>query len=471
MGMLARMMNQPLMPHQQHMADVTLEIDPATGLLAYREYVIIVGRQNGKTVWVRSKLAHRALSFGEPQRTAYTTQTADKAREKWRFDQVERYQDSPLAEMIADVTLRLNSERLTWTNGSVHSPVTPSQKTGGTGDSLDEPIIDEAWVHEDSSLESAMRPTMSTRLQPQLGVLSTAKRQPKGQHSPSFAAYLRGKQRAGRARVEAGLDSDIAFFDYSAAPDSDPADPDTWWGCLPALGHSMPEKAIAADFTAMERADFCAEYLGMWEDESAALWQVFSEHEWRALADRDLKVGYPIAFGLDVTPERGMAAIGSAGPAANGQRLCVEVVEHAKGTEWVVPRMVELCERWRPCAVVINPASASNSLVKPLRHALASAGLADVVRLPTIREVAEAYGQFFDAVTDSKRLCHSMQAELDAAAAVATKRRVGPGAWCWDWASHGDVSPLISVTGAAWGSTVFGPAHVASDYDILKSVY
>lgn len=470
---IAAMLGQPRQPWQRHVDDVVMEVDPATGLLRYRTYVIIVGRQQGKTTWVKPKLAHRALGFGRAQNTVYTTQTADKAREKWRFDQVESFQRSPLAEMIADVQVGLNKERLTWKNGSVHKPVTPSQKTGGTGDSLDEAVVDEAWVHEDGSVESALRPTMITRAQPQFGVVSTAKRQPEGEHSPRFAAWLRRLQREGRARVEAGLPSDVAFFDFSAPADADPLDPETWWGCLPALGHTVSVEAIAADFAVMDLADAAAEYLGIWPDDASRRWQVIGEGVWNDdLADRGLSPGYPLAFAVDTTPEdRGWTAVGSAGPALGGQRMCVEVVERRPGTDWAVPYLVERVDRWRPCAVVINPASAAGSLVKPLRNALKAADLdPEVVKTPTIREVCEAYGQFYDAATDSKHLRHAGQGELDVAVAVAQKRRVGQGLWTWDW-SAGDVTSLVAVTNAAWGSTVYGPGHVANDYDVLKSFY
>jgi phage terminase large subunit-like protein len=283
-GLISRMLGEPFMPWQQHVADVMMEVDPKTGLLVYREYVLVIGRQNGKTSFVRSKLAHRHLGFTQEspesgrrrqpkaQHTVYTAQTADKAREKWLHDQVHKYQASPLAENIAYVRERLNGERLEWTNGSSHRPVTPSAKTGGVGDSLDEAVIDEAWAREDDALEAALLPTMATRDQPQLGITSTAKKQPKGHHSTTFAAYLRAKILAGRERIRSGIDSDTAFFDWSAPLDKDPGDPRTWHAHLPAMSTGLiTEKAMASNFATMERANFCAEFLGWFEDESAAL--------------------------------------------------------------------------------------------------------------------------------------------------------------------------------------------------------
>ena len=310
-----------------------------------------------------------------------------------------------------------------------------------------------------------MSATLSTRPQPQLGVTSTAKRQPKGARSPHFAAYLRGKQREGRARIEAGIASDVAFLDYSALPDADPMDPETWWGCLPALGWTIQEKAIASDAAKLPAESFAAEYLGLWEDDSAAHWQVVPKALWESLADRNLSPGAPVAFALDTMPERGMSCISAAGPALDGHRMCVEVtgdpdvaLDHRPGTEWVVQRAVDLVKAWNPCAVVVNPGSSSNSLIKPLKNALIAENLdPTLVKTPTVREVCEAFGQFFDAASDSRILRHADQAVLSVALAIAKKRKVGQGLWSWDWLSPGDITPVVSATNALWGATVFGP--------------
>jgi hypothetical protein len=53
----------------------------------------------------------------------------------------------------------------------------------------------------------------------------------------SRSAYLRGKVERGRR----GPGSTVAYFEWSAPTGSDPGDPQTWWGCMPALGHTMTE--------------------------------------------------------------------------------------------------------------------------------------------------------------------------------------------------------------------------------------
>jgi hypothetical protein len=480
-GALARMLGKPLMPHQQHVVDVALEIDPETGKLAYNDVTVVIGRQQGKTTLVLPKILHRALAFGRtPQRILYTAQTSDKAREKWRDLYVAEIQRSPLAEMIerGSPRLRLNAEQLAFTTGSTFVPVTPTAKTGGTGDTVDEAHIDEAWAFEDSGVEQAMSPAMVTRDQPQLWVESTAKRQPKGSpKNPKFAGYLRSRIAAGRARVEAGITHDTAYFEWSADVNADPQDPRTWWSCLPAMGDpnkgfTVTEAAMRAQIARMDLADFCAEFLGWWPSDAALRWQVVSEAQWGRLRSRGVKPGYPIAFGVDTNPDREMSAIVACGPAnlrpdPNGaapERWAVEVIEYKAGSAWLVKRLIDLCDRWRPCGIAV-PANGAAASVIPL---LEAEGLP--VKPMQGPAMAKAYGMFIQSATDDESLRHPGQAELDAAMSLAWTRKIGAQT-LFDWNSPGDVSPAVAAAGALWAAQIFGPEHRSLDYDVLRSVY
>src|SRR3954469_329284 len=65
---VAANLGQPFMPWQRHVADVALEVDPATGLLVYRKVGLLAPRQSGKTTELLSVMVHRALAFGQKQR-------------------------------------------------------------------------------------------------------------------------------------------------------------------------------------------------------------------------------------------------------------------------------------------------------------------------------------------------------------------------------------------------------------------
>jgi phage terminase large subunit-like protein len=49
---IAEQLGTPFMPWQRLVADVAMEVDPATGLLAYREVDLTTPRQSGKTTLV-----------------------------------------------------------------------------------------------------------------------------------------------------------------------------------------------------------------------------------------------------------------------------------------------------------------------------------------------------------------------------------------------------------------------------------
>ncbi|MGI5232871.1 terminase large subunit domain-containing protein [Actinoallomurus sp. CA-142502] len=442
----------PLMPWQQHVADVALEVDPDTGLLAYREVDLTVPRQSGKTSLLLAVMVHRALGFGRRQNIVYTAQTRNDARKKWEDDHLPILDASPLRAMY-EVRKTNGNEAIKWSNGSMHG-ITSSTEKAGHGATLDLAVIDEAFAHEDARLEQGLSPTMITRPQPQLWVPSTA--------GTARSAYLRQKVDTGRVRAELGLTDAVAYFEWSAPPDADPADPATWRGCMPALGHTISEAAIRAEHERLPLAEYRRAYLNMWPDDAPEEWQVIPKGPWEDRCDPESQPAGLFAFAVDMTPDRSYAAIGVAGYRAD-ELLHVEVAEHQRGGGWVVERIREMRDRWRPCAVVVDGAGPAGSLIAPLE----AAGI-EVVK-PSARDVMQACGQFYDAVCDSGELRHRGQAPLNAALAGAAKRPLGDG---WAWNRRGlsvDISPLVAVTNAAWGLATH--AHLARNSDPLENIW
>jgi len=284
------------------------------------------------------------------------------------------------------VRYQRGDEAIRWHNGSRHGITAPGEKAGHS-DVLDLAVADEAWGLEDSRLEQGLSPTMVTRPQPQLWVVSTA--------GTVRSAYLRAKVEQGRARVGTDRRSAVAYFEWSAPEGSDPADPQTWRGCMPTLGHTVREATIAHEFERLDLADFCRAYLNWWPGEIPNDWQVINEAAWRVLADPSSAAVDPVAFAADVTPDRSAAAIAVAGLRPDGLGH-VEVVDHRPGTGWVVGRLVELAVRWSPCAVVVDEVGPAGSLVAPLE-----AAELEVVK-PSARARAAADSGFYDAVVGGR---------------------------------------------------------------------
>jgi hypothetical protein len=97
---------------------------------------------------------------------------------------------------------------------------------------------------------------------------------------------------------------------------------------------------------------------------------------------------------------------------------------------------------------VVDPGGPAGSLIPDLEDE--ENGLGVEVVQPKARDVANACGQFYDAVTE-QTLSHLDQAPLATALAGAQKRPLGD---AWAWARRGvnvDISPLVAGTLAKWG--------------------
>src|SRR5262245_51041578 len=82
---VAAALGQPFMPWQAEAAMIGCEIDPVTGGPAYREVIITVPRQSGKTTLYLAWQIDRCTSprWAQPQRSAFTAQSGKDARDKW----------------------------------------------------------------------------------------------------------------------------------------------------------------------------------------------------------------------------------------------------------------------------------------------------------------------------------------------------------------------------------------------------
>lgn len=428
---MAAKLGTPLMPWQRMVADVALELDPGTGRLAHREVGLTVPRQSGKTTLLLAMMVHRALGFGDRQRIVYTAQTRNDARQKWEDGHVAALDVSPFRGMYR-VRKSNGSEAIKWRNGSLHG-ITATTEKSGHGETLDLGVIDEAFAQVDNRLEQAMKPAMITRPQPQLWVVSTA-------GTPDSSSYLWSKVEAGRKRAEAG-GSSVAYFEWSADEDADPADPATWWSCMPALGHTIGEDAVRADFESMLLPEFRRAYLNQWVAGKAEA--PIPLASWDACADPASEVADPVAFAFDVTPDRAWASIAVAGRRPDG-RLHLEVVNHRPGTGWVVERLGELVAAWKPSAVVADLTGPAGSL----------AADAERVRLEVVAvtagQHAQACGRLYDEVVTGQ-VRHRGQLMLAKALDEATKRPLGDGGWAWSRKSSAvDICPLVAVTLAGW---------------------
>lgn len=440
------------MPWQRYVADVALEYDPDTGRLCYRRVGLTVPRQSGKTTLILALAVDRALGFGGRQNIVYTAQTRNDARLKWEEEHVESLNGSIFRPLFR-VKLANGQEAIRWRNGSRHG-ITAGTEKSGHGATLDLGFVDEAFAQVDARSEQSMNPAMITRPEPQMWVVSTA--------GTESSTYLRDKVEDGRERTLAADPGPVAYFEWSAPDDADPADPAVWWACMPALGHTVTEDAIRAEYESMRRkqlAEFQRAYLNQWVDRSVRD-QVVPESWWRQCADRESAISGPVVFTTDVAPGDGWASIAVAGLRRDGLPHG-EVTDHHRNSDWVVARLVELRGRHEMvCDLALDPAGPVGSLLPALR----AEGFDPI--LLTARDQAQSCGGLFTK-SKSSAWRHLAQPELDAALRSAAKRDLGD-AWALTRRkSGGDISPLVAVAEALWALETFGGAA----YEVLDSVW
>lgn len=409
------------MPWQRLVADIATEIEPRTGLPAYREVVVTVPRQSGKTTLVLALELHRALLWPYSQRIAYTAQTGWDARRKLIDDQAPMLLASPLHAAVHKVIRGAGNEAIMFKNGS-RIDVLASTESAGHGRTIDLAVLDEAFSDTDDRREQALLPAMATRSDAQLLVVSTM--------GTEGSTYLNRKIETGRAAIVDGIGSGIAYFEWSADPDADIDDPDTWRSCMPALGHTINEEVVRHARQTMSEGDFRRSMLNQ---KTVSDERVIPLVVWEAAVSDDVKPEGKLRFAIDVNADRSAASIAVADESGN-----CELIDHRPGVAWLVDRVVELSKRWG-APVALDSYSPAGSLAEELQ----SKGV-QVIGYST-REMAHACGLFYDRIADGQ-LSILRNDHLDVAAAGARRRAVGD-AWLWARKNNDcDISPLVALT-------------------------
>lgn len=465
---VARRLGTPLMPWQQYVADVALELDGDK--FAYDEVDITVPRQSGKTTLIKAKTVWRLVALARddaygPQRSAYYAQTRLAARKKLEqdfardlrraksFTEVPHSRATPRKATEWKLSLNNGNEHIHFGTDSYWQIDAPS-RTGGHGDTLDDGTIDEAFAHQDNEVEGSMEPAMLTRRNAQIWVISTA--------GDAQSFYLWRKVLAGRQAFESGMHGRTASFEWSADDDEDPSNPETWISCSPALGETFGIEKLEALWEKAKRGGqegidkFRRAYLNQWPEipilGDADRERVIDMAAWRDCEDPSSSIAGGLSFGFAVAIDRKSAAIGVAGPRSDG-RTHIEVsgtgsgptpLDHRPGTDWLVPRLRELKAAWPKARFVCD---GGNGPTADQRKEAKKAGI-DVYEA-TLADYVVACSQFHDDVIEG-RVRHVGQAPLTSAVDGADKRIVND-AWLWSRKnSTVDISPLEAVTFAKW---------------------
>lgn len=419
------------------------------GKWAAFQVAIELGRQNGKGAILEARELAGLFVLGERLliHTAHEFATATEAFRRI----LELIESTPDLDRRVSRVMRSNAERGIELKTGQRLLFKARTRGGGRGFSGDCVILDEAFELPVAA-HGALLPTLSARPNPQVWYASSAVNQKVHPHGVVLSQL--------RSRAIAGGDPSLCYLGWNVDPDEYAADPQAvavdpryWAIANPALGIRITPEYIANEQRGMDAETFATERLGVgdWPDPNEDVSQVIARETWDGLADVNSTLDGPVAFAVDVNPERSYAAIGVAGKRSDGKRH-LEVVEHKAGTRWVTARTLELIAKWSPCAVVVDGHGPAASLIPELEDA----GI-DVVKASTA-DMAQACGALFDAAL-SDDLRHLGQSMLDNAMRAAKKRDRGD-AWTWARQSGADISPLVAVTLALHGHALFANAAV-----------
>jgi hypothetical protein len=456
--MLAAMLGTPLMEWQQYVADVLLEIDPETGELAYSEWGLTVPRQSGKTTLLLAKNSHRCMATGffpAPQYVAYAAQTKGKATEKFEKDYANAIMRARRSHsQFTQVKVRTGNVKvdIRYPNGSTWAVESGTEKSGH-GSVLDAADVDEAFSQQDNRLEDAFEPAMSTRVNHQLGVVSTA-----GWSDAS--PYLLNKVLAGRKAVREGVRRGLAYFEWSAPEDADPSDERVWLACMPAVHrldcepgcrrHTIRMDTIRGFYQKALRENklshFCRAYLNQWRPKPR-MGEETALGDWAACEARVTEFpAVPTCIAVAVGRDRDAAVIGAAWLPDDETPPLVALVDQRPGVDWLAEEAARVSTTLGVPVVVHTGGPSAKQLADDIE---AAGGR-------VIRADGEAWLEACNGIYDRvgrQDLRHPGHDVLTESVEGARWRPYGDGRRVFGWkASESDLSPTASVTLALWGA-------------------
>lgn len=415
------------------------------GRWAAFEVGLVVARQNGKDSILEAMEIAGLFLFGERliMHSAHKFDTAMEHLERL----ANLIEAAELQRRIRKINRSHGSEGITLKDGRRIRFRARTTSGGGRGYTGDRVIFNEAMDLPDA-IVGAMMPTMSARSSlvpgPQIVYAGSAV----DQETMANGTVLARLREAGIA----GENERLAYFEWSAPDDADPASWDARAAANPGAGYRITPEYIEMEYRspAMSPRQFAVERLGIgdWPDTGEDAGRVISREAWASAAEHDEanRITSAPTFAVDANPDRTWAAIGVAGERADKQHQFA-VVEHRRTTDWVVEFASQLQHEHEAAEFVVDTRGPAASLIAELENA----GVR--VMKASTEDYGNACGQFFDAVVNGHAKYPAPQPELDEALAGARFATLGDRSkWARRAPTSPDISPLVAVTLALWGA-------------------
>lgn len=461
------MMGLTLFPWQKWLLIHALELNE-DGAYRFRYVIVLVGRQNGKSMVLLILALWHLFAVGSPTVIA-TAQGLDRSEAQWKEAVEWCEDDEELAGLIENVD-RSHPKILTIAPDDEipykrEYRVASASRRGGRGFSGDLILLDELREHQNWDSWSAVTNTMNARPMGQAWAFSNA-----GDALSIVLRYLRAQahQRLGwpdgdgdkevlgdvdpeiaEYLAEVGADDMTGFFEWSSPPDSKRTDIEALAQANPAMNHTalvpncVTERALIAALGTSPPWEYDTEVRCLWVSMSEA--GPFPEGAWAETLDDNARPADDSrqVVCVSISQNRGRAYIARAGWDEEDNPV-VGIAADRAGTDWVVEWLLE--QRGTYDFVVAQDKGAPVSALIP---ELEAAGLP--VKHWQATDVAPGTGIMFDRL-ETRTIRHLSHPGLDAAATTASVKILSRAGFEVDVVkSLTDAQPLQAAIGAVWG--------------------
>ena len=437
---VARAKGTPLMLWQQLAADVSHEYDPETGLYKYGTVIVSVPRQAGKTA-LEGSVADAACLW-RPRIFVRITMQDGKTADEWMREQHFPSLEGTIFEGRYRESRRAGSHGPHWRHTRSAFTTFPPTRKALHSKQTDLAFVDEAWAHDAETgreLKQAIRPTMNTRPNAQLWIVST--------RGDNRSAYLDEYLARGMASL-GNPNSRVCFIDYGIPEEVNAEDVDAVAAHHPAVGHTINRRAIEDAYEEFRDPDTGVVDLAGWAraygnraTDSAEI--IFPESVWTEAGSPRQDTPARAGLALDASPDgkRYALAAGWRDDAGHGH---VEILS-AGPLDRDTPALIARVSRARGVPILVDrQASAALEIVD------AFAQLEDRARpevtFASTGQYASACLTFYRGIFDAT-VHHDNDPDLDAAVRNAVRRDIGDGGWGWGRKSAaGPIVELVAAT-------------------------
>jgi len=416
--------------------------------LAHRIYLVSAGRQNGKTVIVRSLIGWALTAAAMPDwslilglahdrtqaRVPYTAVLADLAPVKQRF---------PMAGLALTRYLGIRSD-MYGRHREYHTASREARDAIRTF-SVDLGVFDEVRTQRTYETWAALEPTTRARPDPLIFPISTA--------GDERSILLRDMWERGIRIIDGAEPADGFGMTWYAAPDElDPADPRAIRHANPAVSEGrIPIAPIAASIRSLTPTAYRQETLNLWS-EGGDEW--LPPGTWAGTEGPQPASGIRIVFGVETVPtwRRASITVGIATDAGAWVGVAGELDSSRTSRSSIAPgELVAMLEQlapvWRPSIVAYSAAAAAAP------HVLAWAEAAGIPVMAMNGRQIRAASELFRSELVGRRLAHGPDPLLAQQARVARPSAAIDGEWYFSIRdSVGEVDALRAAAWASWAA-------------------